>query len=175
MCDPYGIELSHFFDIPDISNETLVFQSKYLVFPSKTFDFDRNTRYQNKKLRNTRFFTAGILNTRYFERNTQYFKKGVKSRGFSGFYVDFSASSLSYSLNICNKLKQPKDIIIFSVPAIQSKFQVFKILGFALEIPQYFKFNVWKTQYFKISDSKYLVFQFQIPGFHLNTRYFENM
>ena len=60
MCDPYGIQLSHIFEIPGISNENLVFQSKYLVFPSKTLDFDRNTRYQNKKLRNTRFFTLGI-------------------------------------------------------------------------------------------------------------------
>ena len=50
MCDPYGTELSHIFDIPGISNENLVFQSKDLVFPSKTLDFDRSTRYQNKKL-----------------------------------------------------------------------------------------------------------------------------
>ena len=63
MCDTYGIKLSHVFEIPDISNENLVFQSKYLVFPSKTLDFDRNTRYQNKKLQNTRFFTPWIWNT----------------------------------------------------------------------------------------------------------------
>ena len=60
MCDPYRIQLSHIFETPGISNENLVFQSKYLVFPSKTLDFDGNTRYQNKKLRNTRFFTLGI-------------------------------------------------------------------------------------------------------------------
>ena len=57
MWDTYGIQLLYIFEMPDISNENLVFQSKYLVFPSKTLDFDRNTRYQNKKLQNTRFFT----------------------------------------------------------------------------------------------------------------------
>ena len=60
MCDPNGIQLSHIFKIAGISNENLVFQSKYLVFSSKTIDFDRNTRYQNRKLRNTRPFTPGI-------------------------------------------------------------------------------------------------------------------
>ena len=43
MCDPYGIKLSHIFETPGISNENLVFQSKYVVFPSITLDFDRNT------------------------------------------------------------------------------------------------------------------------------------
>ena len=57
MCDTYGIQLSHIFEIPDISNENLALQSKYLVFPSKTLDSDRNTRHQNKKLQNTKFFT----------------------------------------------------------------------------------------------------------------------
>ena len=60
MCDPYGTQLSNIFEIPGISNENLLFQSKYLVYPSKTLDFDRNTRQQNKKLRNTRPFTPGI-------------------------------------------------------------------------------------------------------------------
>ena len=50
MRDPYGMQLSHIFETPGNSNENLVFQSKYLVFPSKTLDFDRNTRYQNKKI-----------------------------------------------------------------------------------------------------------------------------
>ena len=40
MCDPYGIQLSHIFEIPNISNESLVFQSKYLAFRSKTLDFE---------------------------------------------------------------------------------------------------------------------------------------
>ena len=57
MCDFYGIQFSHILEIPGISNENLVFQLKYSVFPSKTLDFDRNTGYQNNKLRNTRFFT----------------------------------------------------------------------------------------------------------------------
>ena len=37
--------LSHIFEVPSISNENLVFQSKYPVFLSKTLDFDQNTRY----------------------------------------------------------------------------------------------------------------------------------
>ena len=44
MCDPYGMQLSHIFEIPSISNENLVFQLKYLAFRSKTLDLDRNTR-----------------------------------------------------------------------------------------------------------------------------------
>ena len=39
-----------FLQMPSISNEKLVFQSKYLVFRSKTLDFDRNTRYFKSKM-----------------------------------------------------------------------------------------------------------------------------
>ena len=49
MCDPYGIQLSHIFETPGISKENLVFQSKYLTFPSKTLDFDRT---QGIRIRN---------------------------------------------------------------------------------------------------------------------------
>ena len=55
------------------------------------------------------------------------------------------------------------------------KFQTFEILDTSLEIPSISIFKVWKTYYFKISGSKYLVFRSKskVFIFDWNTRYFE--
>ena len=62
-------------------------------------------------------------------------------------------SCISY---IWNKQKQPKDITVFSVRTIQSKFQNTRYFARNTE---YFQFKVQKTQYFKTSGSKQLVFR----------------
>ena len=61
--------------------------------------------------------------------------------------------------NIWRKQKQPLDIIIFLVPALESKYRVFKILGISLEIPTSSNSRCEKPS---ISDSKCLVFRSKI-------------
>ena len=91
----------------------LVFQSKYLVFRLETLDLDRSTRYFESEISKYQVFHT--LNSKYqvFRAKGLVFKKGVKSPVISGFYVCPLAS------------------------AIQSKFQVFKILGISLEISSF--------------------------------------
>ena len=64
-----------------------VFQSKCLVFRSKTLDFDQNARYFDSEIQKYQVFCTLNLKYQVFRANTQYFKKGVKSRLFSRLYV----------------------------------------------------------------------------------------
>ena len=82
----YGIPLSHIFEIPSISNEKPGISIK-MYFDQKPWISIEILDSSNKKFRNTRFFTPWIWYTRYFERNSLYFKKGVKSWVFIEFYV----------------------------------------------------------------------------------------
>ena len=66
--------LSHIFEIPSIPNEKPIISIEIPSISIKILGIS------NKKFRNTRFYTSWIW-------NTYYFKKDMKSRVFSGFYV----------------------------------------------------------------------------------------
>ena len=132
----------------------LVFQSKYLVFRLETLDLDRSTRYFESEVSKYQVFHT--LNSKYqvFRAKGLVFKKGVKSPVISGFYVCPLAS------------------------AIQSKFQVFKILGISLEIssflnsrcerPSISKFLIQNPRKYQVFHLKYQVFRKYVTNIHRN-------
>ena len=143
--------------------KNLVFQSKYLVF--------RNTRYFESEISKYQVFHT--LNLKYWVFRAKYllFQKRCEIPGFQ--WIVCISSSIGFHIIIrilinrfvsqlqSNYLqqKQSRDIIIFSVPAIQLKFQVFEILGISLEIP-----SISNSRCEKPSISKFLI---------RNTQYFD--
>ena len=144
MCDPYRIQLLHIFEIPGTSTEFYFIANKMPSILNVNQKAQILIEIQDIRIRNFEILVSHTL-------NTQYFKKGVKSRTFSGFYVCLLGTGYLVKISSFQNTRYfPRNTYYFKLRC---------------EKPSTSKFLIRNTQYFN----------FEYQAFHLNTRYFENM